>query len=65
MRDILLSVVVRQLGQWLESLKEVLSTSELYWFLDFYCRICELSYTSTDSLLNITSKRMCAFNFSV
>lgn len=67
LRDVSLTVVARQLGPWLESLKELLSISELRWFLDIYCRICELSWrdTSNASLLNITSRRMCAYNFPV
>ncbi|KAI1713173.1 serine/threonine-protein phosphatase 4 regulatory subunit 4 [Ditylenchus destructor] len=74
LRDVSLTVVARQLGPWLESLKDVLSNAELKWFLETYCRIVEFSSMSTANLgaartgtlstaLNTSCRRMCAYNF--
>ncbi|KAH7727086.1 HEAT repeat family protein [Aphelenchoides avenae] len=65
LRDVSLSVVAKQLGQWLQSLHECLSAQETKWFLDAYCRIAEMSMNTDgkDSTLLCTScRRMCAYN---
>ncbi|CAD5216327.1 unnamed protein product [Bursaphelenchus xylophilus] len=61
MRDNTLATVSRQLGAWLEELKDLLSPQELKWFLDVYVRITELCLNN-DSITTLACKRMCAYN---
>ncbi|KAI1716991.1 serine/threonine-protein phosphatase 4 regulatory subunit 4 [Ditylenchus destructor] len=65
LRDVSLTVVARQLGPWLESLKDVLSNAELKWFLETYCRIVELfsANGNKNDEGQTSSQRMCAYNF--
>uniref|UniRef100_A0A915CLN4 Serine/threonine-protein phosphatase 4 regulatory subunit 4 n=1 Tax=Ditylenchus dipsaci TaxID=166011 RepID=A0A915CLN4_9BILA len=47
LRDASLTAVARQLGPWLESLRDVLSSAEQKWFLDTFCRLVDLSNASS------------------
>ncbi|CAD5212249.1 unnamed protein product [Bursaphelenchus okinawaensis] len=61
MRDTTLTTVSRQLGAWLEELKDLLSPQELKWFLDIYVRVTELCIEK-ESVVSLACKRMCAYN---
>uniref|UniRef100_A0A0R3RMK9 HEAT repeat protein n=1 Tax=Elaeophora elaphi TaxID=1147741 RepID=A0A0R3RMK9_9BILA len=69
-QDETLPVVARNLGQWIDSLEDVLTTRDHNWFLDIYVRMANLSLppSSADdncAPLNIHTsvRRMCAYNF--
>lgn len=47
LKDVSLMVIARQLGSWLDSLKEIITISEKNWFLETYCRIVNTSWTTT------------------
>ncbi|VDK74271.1 unnamed protein product [Onchocerca ochengi] len=70
-QDETFSVVTRNLGQWIDLLKDVLTTRDNNWFLDTYIRITNLSrcLSSNDESNGISTniqasvRRMCAYNF--
>uniref|UniRef100_A0A914CJF1 Uncharacterized protein n=1 Tax=Acrobeloides nanus TaxID=290746 RepID=A0A914CJF1_9BILA len=66
LKDTSLTVVAKQIGPWLDSVKEILSQQELKWFLDTYCRLVDISMGDSDkisALLCTACRRMCAYNF--
>ncbi|VDK29864.1 unnamed protein product [Gongylonema pulchrum] len=67
-QDETLGVVARNLGQWLFSLKDVLTAKESAWFLEIYVRIASLgrAFLTSDgasSNIQIATRRMSAYNF--
>ncbi|OZC11835.1 hypothetical protein X798_01016 [Onchocerca flexuosa] len=70
-QDETFSVVTRNLGQWIDLLKDVLTARDNNWFLDTYIRITNLSRCSSSSdksngistNVQTSVRRMCAYNF--
>uniref|UniRef100_F1KVJ2 Serine/threonine-protein phosphatase 4 regulatory subunit 4 n=2 Tax=Ascaris TaxID=6251 RepID=F1KVJ2_ASCSU len=70
LQDETLSVVAKNLGQWIYNLKDTMSVSERKWFLDMFVRIANLAQNSSTTSNNGNSnsihtlaRRMCAYNF--
>uniref|UniRef100_A0A915Q2A9 Serine/threonine-protein phosphatase 4 regulatory subunit 4 n=1 Tax=Setaria digitata TaxID=48799 RepID=A0A915Q2A9_9BILA len=68
-QDETLTVVAKNLGQWIDLLQDVLTARDHSWFLDVYIRIANLSQCSpssdngTVSNIQLSARRMCAYNF--
>uniref|UniRef100_A0A914ZLX9 Serine/threonine-protein phosphatase 4 regulatory subunit 4 n=1 Tax=Parascaris univalens TaxID=6257 RepID=A0A914ZLX9_PARUN len=70
LQDETLSVVAKNLGQWIYNLKDTMSVNERKWFLDMFIRIANLAQSSSTTSTNGNSnsihtlaRRMCAYNF--
>uniref|UniRef100_A0A158R506 Non-specific serine/threonine protein kinase n=1 Tax=Syphacia muris TaxID=451379 RepID=A0A158R506_9BILA len=74
LQDETLSVVAKNFGQWIFTLKDVMMLKDRKWFLDAYIRIANLAQNSSvassasstsfsPNYLLVSARRMCAYNF--
>uniref|UniRef100_A0A1I8EUK9 HEAT repeat family protein n=1 Tax=Wuchereria bancrofti TaxID=6293 RepID=A0A1I8EUK9_WUCBA len=70
-QDETLTVIAKNLGQWIDILEDVLTIRDYNWFLDIYVQIANLPQCppssdngiSARSNIQTSARRMCAYNF--